>query len=251
MSLCNLGGTPERRDEFRDVSIGYDKLAALVGGSERNVQRSTESLLRKLAIQIICAEDSGIRQGKMYRVYSMTEILRRRREVGYTWVLRIRSAVELVKMSTVHTLPPVDKLPTAVSLLSVGKATTDTVDSLSTGTVERRSTPLGTSFLGIKQETSSSADHTELIHRIQKAGVTLDDDAARRLVSRCRSADHTATIQEIAFFTQLKTDSEQNAEILRLAWSANGCSTSLLRCSRHGTIPIRAAKRERLQNTKK
>ena len=152
MSLWNLGGTPERRDEFRDVSIGYDKLAALVGGSKRNVQRLTESLLRKLAIQIIRAEDSGIRQGKTYRVYSMTEILRRRREVGYTWVLRNRSAVELVKMSTVDTLPTVDKLPTVVSLPSVGKVTTDTVDSLSTGTVDKLSTPLGTSFLGIKQK---------------------------------------------------------------------------------------------------
>jgi hypothetical protein len=202
-ALWNLGGNPDRRDEFRDVTIGYDRLAAVMGGSKRNVQRLVESLLQKYAIQILRAEDSGIRQGKTYRVYSMTEILRRRRDAGYTWVLRNRSAVELIKLSTVVKPPTVDSLTTVGSLPTVDSKTTETVDRLTTETVDRLSTPLGSS-LGTTQETSSSADHTTLIDGVRKAGISLDDDAARRIISRCRGADHTATVEEITYFAELK-----------------------------------------------
>lgn len=202
-ALWSLGGSPERRDEFRDVTIGYDRLAATVGGSKRNVQRLVESLLQKFAIQILRAEDSGIRQGKTYRVYSMTEILRRRREAGYTWVLRNRSAVELIKVSTVDKMATVDSLSTVATLPTVDSKTTETVDKLTTETVDRLSTPLGSS-LGTTQETSSSEEYTILIAVVRKTGISLDDDAARRIISRCRGADHTATVEEITYFAELK-----------------------------------------------
>lgn len=39
---------------------------------------------------------------------------------------------------------------------------------------------------------------------MRKAGIPLDDDAARRILTRCRSADRTATDEEIAHFATLK-----------------------------------------------
>ena len=203
MALWNLGGTPDRRDQFRDVTIGYDRLAAVLGGSKRNVQRLLESLLQKFAIEVLRAEDSGIRQGKMYRVYSMTEILRRRRDAGYTWVLRNRSAVELIKMTTVDTLATADNQSTVAMMPTVASKTTDTVAKLTTDTVDSLTTPLGSS-VGITQETSSSSQCSPLIDRVRKTGIFLDDDAARRIISRCQGADHTATVEEIAYFAELK-----------------------------------------------
>jgi hypothetical protein len=113
-ALWNLGGPAERADAFREVSIGYDKLAALAGGSKPHVKRLVEALQRKLAIEVVGAENSGARRGKTYHVYGAAEILRRRREAGYRWRFRDRSAVELVKM-TEEAASPSAEMPSAAS----------------------------------------------------------------------------------------------------------------------------------------
>jgi hypothetical protein len=198
-ALWNLGGPPDRKDEYRDVSVGYDKLAAQVSASKRNMQRILDTLRQKLAIEMIRPEVSGLRQGKTYRVYGMGEILRRRREAGYTWAFRNRSGVDLVKMSTVDKLATVGTLPTVASQATVGSLSTETVDTLSTGAVDSLSTPLGT-FLGRTEEASSSA----LVEAAARHGLVLDDDAANKIVRRCRSGDEAASLEEIAYFTEAK-----------------------------------------------
>jgi hypothetical protein len=73
----------------------------------------------QLAIEVLREENSGLRQGKTYRVYGMDEILRRRREAGYVWTFRNRSAVRLVKMTAIDkpaavassSTDPMDKQP--------------------------------------------------------------------------------------------------------------------------------------------
>ena len=39
---------------------------------------------------------------------------------------------------------------------------------------------------------------------MSKFGIVLDDDAARRIVRRCQSADHRVTVDEIVHFAELK-----------------------------------------------
>jgi hypothetical protein len=58
------------------------------------VRRLVEALPRKLATEVVGEENSRLRQGRTYRVYSPAEILRRRREAGYLWCFRDRAAVE-------------------------------------------------------------------------------------------------------------------------------------------------------------
>jgi hypothetical protein len=195
MALWNRGGPPDRKDEFRDVSIGYDKLAALVGGSKRNVQRLAESLVRKLAIQIIRVEDSGTRQGKTYRVFGMAEVLRRRKEAGYTSVVRNRSAVTLVRTASLTT---VDKLTTVDSLSTV------TVDKLTTVTVDSLSTPLGSSFRNKTEESSSSSPSSVVVKALRTIDPGTDDDGAAQLIEASRKACPDATDEEIAHFILLK-----------------------------------------------
>ena len=97
-ALWNFGEPADSAAGFRDVSLGYDKVAALIGSSKPHVKRLLEALLRKLAIEVVGEENSRIRQGRTYRVYSQADTLRRRREAGYLWCFRDRAAVELVKM---------------------------------------------------------------------------------------------------------------------------------------------------------
>ena len=68
---------------------------------------------RKLAIEVVGEENSRIRQGRTYRVYSQAEILRRRREAGYLWCYRNRAAVELVKMTDEAAIPSAQMPPAA------------------------------------------------------------------------------------------------------------------------------------------
>ena len=46
-ALWNLGGPAETEDPYRDVSIGYDKLAALARASKGTVHRLTKTLTQK------------------------------------------------------------------------------------------------------------------------------------------------------------------------------------------------------------
>src|SRR5262249_27966195 len=39
---------------------------------------------------------------------------------------------------------------------------------------------------------------------LASVGIPVDDDAARRIISRCQNTDGTATVEEIAYFAELK-----------------------------------------------
>jgi hypothetical protein len=134
-----------------------------------------EILKRKLAIEVLREEKSGLRQGKTYRVYGMAEILRRRKEAGYVWIFRNRSAVELVRIF------PVDRMATVANLPP------DTVDKLP---------PSAGGSLGSRNEEASPLR--------SKLGILLGDDTARKLICRCRALDAAATEEEILHFFELR-----------------------------------------------
>ncbi len=90
-------GAPEGDDpeSSRTIRIGYDRLAALVRLSWVTVKANLRSLEKKLAIEVVAAEDSANREGKRYRVYSASAIQTRRESAGLLWVRRTRG-VELL-----------------------------------------------------------------------------------------------------------------------------------------------------------
>ena len=51
---------------------------------------------------------------------------------------------------------------------------------------------------------ASSSAGTLLVQRLAALGISLDDDAAHRIISRCQNTDHTATADEIAMFAETK-----------------------------------------------
>jgi hypothetical protein len=45
-----------------------------------------------------------------------------------------------------------------------------------------------------------------LVERLARYGISLDDDAAHRIIDQCRNTDSTATIEEISVFAELKVN---------------------------------------------
>ena len=90
-------GAPEGEnpEANRTIRIGYDRLAGLVRLSWVTVKANLRSLEKKLAIEVVAAEDSANREGKQYRVYSTAAIWERRQSAGLMWVRRTRG-VELL-----------------------------------------------------------------------------------------------------------------------------------------------------------
>ena len=90
-------GQPEDglADANRLVRIGYDRLANLVRLSWVTVKANLRSLERKLAIEVVAAEDSANREGKQYRIFSPAVVWSRREAAGLMWVRRTRG-VELL-----------------------------------------------------------------------------------------------------------------------------------------------------------
>ena len=79
----------------RLVRIGYDRLAARARMSWLTVKNNLRNLEKKLAIEVVAAEDSANRAGKQYRIFSTAAVLARREFAGLVWVRRTRG-VELL-----------------------------------------------------------------------------------------------------------------------------------------------------------
>ena len=93
---------------------------------------------------------------------------------------------------------------------TVPEAGTGTVLKTGTDTVPATGTLLG-SLRNIEEITSSSAIAT-LQQTAADNGIVLDDDAARKLIRRCRTIREDLTESEIAHFPQIKINQLRNSK---------------------------------------
>ena len=134
-------------------------------------------------------------------MHSFTAILERRRNAGMEWVEKGRG-VRFVSSGTVpvfNTVPETGTVPFSGTVPETG---TDPVLKTGTVSVPDSGTPLG-SIRNIEEITSSSSV-AAVSHAARKYGIVLDDDAARKLVRRCRAGREDATDDELSYFTELK-----------------------------------------------
>jgi|HubBroStandDraft_4_1064222.scaffolds.fasta_scaffold32631_2 hypothetical protein len=191
-ALWRAGGSVESEVGYRDVTIGQTAIARQASISKRNLIRILDSLHEKFSIETLQLQISSDHTAKKYRVWSMKEILNRRRARGYAWIYRSRNVVALAKAANLTPgvkLPPADSLSAAVSLSGGAHV------SLSPASGVSLTPPLGSS-LASKKETSSSA--------VEEATPDFDDDVRRQLVTACRKVAPDVTDSEIADFTILK-----------------------------------------------
>jgi hypothetical protein len=94
-ALWEAAEAAEEGEGARLICMGYDRMARIANLHWTNVRKNLQALERKLAIETVEREDSGIRKGKTYRVFSAEEVHRRREAAGMVWVRRTRG-VEFV-----------------------------------------------------------------------------------------------------------------------------------------------------------
>jgi hypothetical protein len=85
-------------DGGRVICMGYDRMAKIANLHWTNVRKNLQALEKKLAIETVEREDSGLQKGKTYRVFSAEDVVRRREAAGMVWVRRTRG-VEFVLVS--------------------------------------------------------------------------------------------------------------------------------------------------------
>jgi hypothetical protein len=171
--------------------------------------------VKKLAVEEVGAENSRAGIGKTYRIYSYTSILAQRRLAGMEWVIRTKGVSFVDKegrefsVSPIVSVPPTDLIPDAYTVSghdsaaptkSVAAPPAESGGEPPTDSIP----PYRNSFRNNPKETSSSTETSRLIDCLAALGISLDDDAGRRIISRCENTDHTATVEEIAFFAELK-----------------------------------------------
>src|SRR4051794_26095065 len=91
------GGGDSDTSPYRDVSVGQTAIARQASISKRNLIRILEALHDKFSIETLQLQVSSDHTAKTYRVWSMKEILSRRRGRGFCWVYRNRNVVALAK----------------------------------------------------------------------------------------------------------------------------------------------------------
>jgi len=74
--------------ETRLIRIGYGGLQSLCGLDKTNCKDNIQSLIRKLAVEVVSPFSVQRNQGNVYRVYAANAILKRRKAAGMEWVIR-------------------------------------------------------------------------------------------------------------------------------------------------------------------
>lgn len=195
-------GTPEGDDETRLTVMGYGEMSKRVRLSFNNTKYACQRLIAKLAIEEVAREVSDLRQGKTYRIFSYRSILERRKAAGLEWVIR-NKGVEFV--TPVVTAPPVtDRVPDidTVSISGRGTVSISGRGTLSiTGTLLENS--LENTSREYKQSPSSSTELPLLLRALADYGHP-DDDVARQLLTRCRTAAPDCSTEDIVHFVHQK-----------------------------------------------
>ncbi len=218
-ALWNAGGEELNGDRerpsppYRDVIVGQTFIARKTSISKRNLIRILGSLHEKFSIETLQTQVSADHTAKTYRVWSMKEILNRRRERGFSWIYRNRNAVALARLVTAggssgssssSSDKAGDKLTPDAKLSPGDKLTPDQVTNWQVGPGDKLAPPLGTR-VGTEQGTSSS-QVSPVITETFRRYCPVDDDAIRSLVKAVLQVDNRASEDEIAYFLAVKAE---------------------------------------------
>ncbi len=112
--LYRLGKNPRFGRVLSDgslrVCVSLVELGRQIAMHETNVRVNVRSLIKKLAIEQVRAEDKKQQSAREYHVYTLKQILERRRVAGLEWVVKGRG-VQFVPTDAVLKTLPSDTLP--------------------------------------------------------------------------------------------------------------------------------------------
>jgi hypothetical protein len=195
----------------RTITIGFGAMARMVRLSESNARINVRSLIAKLAIEEFADYNCERSQGRTYRIFNYSEILKRRREAGLVWYMRRTLAVVFVNPNTGQ---PVD-----LGLRKSGPTESGSGPNLNRGRgIKLSPDPLpklgGEPGLNLEplyrevdreknsRKTPSSSD-VLLFDALSQYGVA-DDDVLKRLRAQTRNVCPDFTDEELIHFIHSK-----------------------------------------------
>jgi hypothetical protein len=181
----------EHDEVSKIIRVGVATIARLARVGETQARISIRSLIAKLAVEETSGADCARGEGKTYRVFSYSEIIRRRRADGWTHVIRRTSSAKLIRSSE----PGTEVKTEPGAELGTPGAKLGEVPNRDPGTVLNR-------VLRVKQEKGEEPSSSGIVD-IQRAispYLTMDDDAILRILESCRQKDAGATLEEISHF---------------------------------------------------
>jgi hypothetical protein len=224
--LALWSNAKESRTGSREVTAGYRQLAHLANLNDKTVKYALQSLIQKLAIELIAEEHVASRTGRTYRVFSYEQILAKRNRAGLIWV-RKNKGVEFVEPPTVVHRPTVARVPDVLGRTrttdSEGASTTEGASPPVSGvqstpdTGGSFTTPLGSSSGKKRNETSTSTFvseiPTQLMLGLRQFVPLVDEQAVWMLWTECRARVNDCTVEEILAFVQAKASIALNGKI--------------------------------------
>lgn len=229
-------GQPEGDTDNHICSIGYSTLSFQGRVHRRNLGAILTRLGKKLAIEVISPHQTREQVTKTYRVFSYSEILKRRKAAGLEWIIRGRG-VEFVDPETRVPLfsdkenRPQRRITTPGAVIAGGAdralgnrslTATGPGDVTSTGGhADTASPPDAVTALQIESttrnlekvkqinktttsKTSSSFPGFEDVVKIMNLGGFTDTEAAVQLVAECQAIVSDAAASEICEFISEK-----------------------------------------------
>jgi len=196
----------------RQITAGYRQLAHLANLNDKTVKYALQSLVEKLAIQVIAEEHVASRTGRTYCVFSYEQILARRNQAGLVWV-RKNKGVEFVEAPTVVNRPTVVQTSGPSMIDPRGANTTaritptDPVVHSTPETVGLLTTPLGSTSGKNRNKTSTSSGldfPPELMQGLLRVVPFIDEQAVWMLWKECQARVNDCTIEEILAFVGAK-----------------------------------------------
>jgi hypothetical protein len=154
--------------DARIITIGFTRMSELARLAYRNCKLNTRALVAKLTLEPV--SESSFTQGRTYVVYTPEAILKRRREAGFTHVIKTRGVIFVHPQTAEPLLPTLDE-----------------------------STRVETTLV----------DPGEMLPPELTAGFRqllpfLDTSFVRNLWEQCRAAAEDCTAEEVLYYTELK-----------------------------------------------
>ena len=185
------------------ICAGYRTLAAQTRLGDKTIKRNLRSLEEKLAIEPIAAEQTHTSTGRTYRIYSFRQILERRRQVGLEWVIRNRQGVTLtlVPDELAQRTPPVVTFTPAVKQHPESTVSPAPVVSVAKGRVVTQTPQL---VKVLEKDVDKTSSLGLIVEALRESTGTTDDDAARRIYTKCREKSPDATEEEVSYFVKIQ-----------------------------------------------
>ena len=199
------------------VSAPLTEIAEQTCMHETNVRANLRTLVDKLAIEIVAAENRRQQSARVYRIFSFKQILERRRSSGLEWVVKNRG-VRFVSRERAEEILASDSLAAdfeyeseVIASTSLPMRGSESLETRPSGIqpVVIRSTTIETKI----DNSSTSHPPVTLVQGLHELLPVFDEQALESLWYECQIRAPSCTAEEVLYFAREKASICRNGKI--------------------------------------